>query len=430
MARKHKKRSMVQKLDSKSTIRSGLITALDVGTTKIACFIARPLENGAAEVIGVGHQVSQGIKNGNIVDMVAVEDSIRATVEAAEQMAGENVRDVVLCLSGSVPKSKLISFDVAVSGHEISDLDLKRALDPTWLYSQQDDNRDIIHSLPVTYSIDGNSGIKDPRGMFGEKLGVNMHIITASSGALRNITACVNRCHLDVGAQVVGSYAAGLSCLVEDEIEMGVICIDMGGGTTDISVFFDGEVVYTDSVPLGGNHVTNDIARGLSTPLAYAERMKTLYGSAIPSASDDQEIIKVPLVGELDDGENQIPRSMLVGIIRPRIEEIYELVREKLEPTGFDKAGARRVVLTGGGSQLTGVRELATQMMDKQVRLGQPYVVKGLAESVSGPGFSVPVGLIQFMLKERRIRSITSSLNLEAPSSKLARIGKWLRENV
>jgi cell division protein FtsA len=204
----------------------------------------------------------------------------------------------------------------------------------------------------------------------------------------------------------------------------------MGGGTTDISVFFDGEVVYTDSVPLGGNHVTNDIARGLSTPLAYAERMKTLYGSAIPSASDDQEVIKVPLVGELDDGENQIPRSMLVGIIRPRIEEIYELVREKLEPTGFDKAGARRVVLTGGGSQLTGVRELATKMMDKQVRLGQPYVVKGLAESVSGPGFSVPVGLIQFMLKERPIRSITSSLNLEAPSSKLARIGKWLRENV
>ena len=138
---------MVQKLDSKSTIRSGLITALDVGTTKIACFIARPLDSGAAEVIGVGHQVSRGIKNGNIVDMVAVEDSIRATVEAAEQMAGENVRDVVLCLSGSVPKSKLISFDVAVSGHEISDLDLKRALDPTWLYSQQDDNRDIIHSV-------------------------------------------------------------------------------------------------------------------------------------------------------------------------------------------------------------------------------------------------------------------------------------------
>jgi cell division protein FtsA len=183
----------------------------------------------------------------------------------------------------------------------------------------------------------------------------------------------------------------------------------MGGGTTDISVFFDGEVVYTNSVPLGGNHVTNDIARGLSTPLTHAERMKTLYGSAISSASDDQEFIKVPLVGEADDGENQIPRSMLVGIIRPRIEEIYELVREKLEPTGFEKAGARRVVLTGGGSQLTGVQELAAEMMDKQVRLGQPYYVKGLAESVSGPAFSAPAGLIQFVLKERKAMSMTSS---------------------
>ena len=421
---------MMQKSALKTTIRTGLITALDVGTTKVACFIARPLESGAAEVIGVGHQVSRGIKNGNVIDMVAVEDSIRSTVEAAEHMAGENVRDVVLCVSGAVPESKLISFDVVISGHEISNIDLKRALDPTWLHSQQDDDRHIIHTLPVAYNIDGNPGVKDPRGMFAEKLGVNMHVITASVGALRNITACVNRCHLDVERQVVGSYAAGLSCLVKDEKELGVICIDMGGGTTDISVFFDGEVVYTNSVPLGGNHVTNDIARGLSTPLTHAERMKTLYGSAIPSASDDQEFIKVPLVGEADDGENQIPRSMLVGIIRPRIEEIYELVREKLEPTGFEKAGARRVVLTGGGSQLTGVRELAAEMMDKQVRLGQPYYVKGLAESVSGPAFSAPAGLIQFVLKERKAISMTSSLNVEAPSGKFSRIGKWLRENI
>ncbi len=421
---------MIQKVPSKSANRTGLITALDVGTTKVACFIARPLENGAAEVIGVGHQVSKGIKNGNIVDMVAVEDSIRTTVEAAEQMAGENVRDVVLCVSGGVPKSKLISFDVAISGHEISDVDLKRALDPTWLYSQQVDDRQIIHTVPVAYSIDGNPGVKDPRGMYGEKLGVNMHVITASAGALRNITACVNRCHLDVESQVVAPYAAGLACLVEDEKELGVISIDMGGGTPDISVFFDGEVVYTDSVPLGGNHVTNDIARGLSTPVAYAERMKTLYGSAVPSPSDDQEVIKVPLVGEEDDGENQISRSMLVGIIRPRIEEIYELVREKLEPTGFEKAGARRVVLTGGASQLTGVRELAAEMMDKQVRLGRPNYVKGLAESVNGPAFSAPAGLIQVILKQRAAAAMTSSRSLEVPSGKFGRIGQWIRENI
>ncbi|MDP7600055.1 MAG: cell division protein FtsA, partial [Rhodospirillales bacterium] len=302
--------------------------------------------------------------------------------------------------------------------------------DPTWLYSQQAEDRQIIHTVPVAYSIDGNPGVKDPRGMYGEKLGVNMHVITASTGALRNMTACINRCHLDIESRVVAPYAAGLASLVEDEKELGVICIDMGGGTTDLSVFFDGEIVYTDSVPFGGNHVTNDIARGLSTPVSYAERMKTLYGSAVPSPSDDQEAIKVPLVGEEDDGENQISRSMLVGIIRPRIEEIFERVREKLEPTGFEKAGARRVVLTGGASQLTGMRELAAEMLDKQVRLGRPNYVKGLAESVNGPAFSAPAGLIQVILKERSAAAMTSTRTIEVSGGKFGRFGQWIKENI
>ncbi|MDP6257584.1 MAG: cell division FtsA domain-containing protein, partial [Rhodospirillales bacterium] len=190
------------------------------------------------------------------------------------------------------------------------------------------------------------------------------------------------------------------------------------------------EIVYTDSVPLGGNHITNDIARGLSTPVSYAERMKTLYGSAVPSPSDDQEAIKVPLVGEEDDGENQISRSMLVGIIRPRIEEIFELVREKLEPTGFEKAGARRVVLTGGASQLTGMRELAAEMLDKQVRLGRPNYVKGLAESVNGPAFSAPAGLIQVILKERSAAAMTSTRTIEVSGGKFGRFGQWIKENI
>jgi cell division protein FtsA len=420
---------MIPNETPKLNSRSRLITALDVGSTKIVCLIARPLENGVADVIGVGHQVSKGIKNGNIIDMTSVEDSIRATVEAAERMAGENVKDVVLGISGSDPISKLISFDVAISGTEITDFDLKQALDPTWLSSQQEVDRQIIHTLPIAYNINGNPGIKDPRGMYAEKLGINMHVITASAGALRNITACVNRCHLDVGSHIVGSYAAGISCLVEDERKLGVICIDMGGGTTDISIFFDGELIYTGSVPLGGNHVTNDIARGLSTSVTYAERMKTLYGSAISTPSDDQEFIKVPLVGEEDDGENQIPRSMLVGIIKPRIEEIYELVREKLELTGFEKAGARRVVLTGGASQLMGVCELASQMMEKQVRVGQPNYLEGLPKSISGPAFSAPAGLIQVHIKERAA-ALMAARNIDVPSSKLKRIKKWMRDNI
>ena len=421
---------MIQTNSKQVSNRSSLFTVLDIGTSKIVCFIARPLSNGKAEVVGIGHQVSNGIRNGNIVDMAAVETSIRSTVESAEEMAGENVRDLSLCISGLVPESKLVSFDVAISSNQIGDTDLKRAIDPTWLHSQQNDDRLIIHALPINYSIDGNSGIKDPRGMHCGKLGVNMHVITTSIRAVKNITACVNRCHLDVDSQILGSYAAGLACLVEDEKELGVVCLDIGGGTTDIAVFYDGELVYTDAIPLGGTHVTNDIARGLSTTLSFAERMKTLYGSVIPSPSDDQEVIKVPLVGEKDDGENQISRSILVGIIRPRMEEIYELVRTKLDQSGFGGDEARRVVLTGGGSQLVGSEELAAEILNKKIRLGTPDFIKGLPESVSGPGFSASVGLIRFMINQKNNKLLEISSNTEDLEGFSGFIKKWFRDNV
>ena len=421
---------MIQKSPKQVSNRSSLFTVLDIGTSKIVCFIAKPLVNGMAEVVGIGHQVSNGIKNGNIVDMSAVEAGIRSTVESAEEMAGENVHDLSLCISGLVPESKLVSFDVAISSNQIGDADLKRAIDPTWLYSQQNDDRLIIHALPISYSIDGSSGIKDPRGMHCGKLGVNMHVITTSIASIKNITACVNRCHLDVDSQIVGSYASGLACLVEDEKELGVVCLDIGGGTTDMAVFYDGELVYTDAIPLGGTHVTNDIARGLSTTLSFAERMKTLYGSAIPSPSDDQEVIKVPLVGEKDDGENHISRSILVGIIRPRMEEIYELVRTKLNHSGFGGDEARRVVLTGGGSQLVGAQELAAEILNKKVRLGTPDFIKGLAESVSGPGFSASVGLIKFIMDKKNNKLLKISSNTADLQGFSGFIKKWFHDNV
>ncbi|MEE2761005.1 MAG: cell division protein FtsA, partial [Pseudomonadota bacterium] len=345
--------------NSKTQARSSLITALDIGTTKIVCFIARP-SGTSAEIIGIGHRISKGVRSGNIIDMDAIEGCIVAAVEDAEQLAEENVRDVVLCISGGEPRSRLISFDVAISGHEIGDADLHRANDPAWLYGLPAfEKRRILHTVPVGYSINGSPGVRDPRRMFGDKLGVKMHIITADASQMHNIESCIQRCRLDIEATVAAPYASGLSCLVDDEKEMGVICIDMGGGTTGISVFVDGEVIHTDSVPLGGTHVTNDIRRGLSTPLAHAERMKSLLGSVITSPSDDQEVIKVPLVGEEGMGENEITRAILVSIIRPRLEEIFELVRAKIEEAGIDAEVGRRVVLTGGASQLNGVGTLA-----------------------------------------------------------------------
>ena len=421
---------MAQRTKIRNGARSGLVTAVDVGSTKIACFIGQATTEGGIEIVGIGHQLARGMRNGNITDMDAVEHSIRMTVEAAEQMAGENVSEVTVCISGGVPDSKLISFDVSISGHEIGDADLKRALDPVWLHAQQSADRQVIHTLPVGYSIDGNRGVRDPRGMFGEKLGVNMHVMTAAASAMRNLESCIHRCHLEIESIVIAPYAAGMSCLVADEKELGSICIDMGGGTTTVSVFFDGEVLFVDSLPVGGAHVTNDIARGLSAPVAYAERMKTLYGSANSTPSDDKEHFKIPLVGEEESGSNQVPRSMLVGIIRPRIEEIFELLRDRLDETGFNKIAGRRVVLTGGASQLTGVGELASAILDKQVRLGRPVNITGLADSANGPAFSVCAGLIDFALSDRSEAAVPSTRSLEAPVGRFGRLGQWLRENI
>ena len=244
------------------------MTAVDVGSTKIACFIVRSHGQGKLEVIGIGHQVSKGMKNGNIVDMLAVEESIRAAVESAEQMAGENVRFITVCFAGGQLDSKLISFDVSIAGHEIGDADLQRALDPAWLCAQQSADCKVIHTLPVGFSIDGNKGVRDPRGMYGDKLGVNMHIVTGAKAAVRNLELCVQRCHLDIEKFAIAPYAAGLACLVDDEKDLGAICVDMGGGTTSISVFLDNQLMFADSIPIGGDHVTKDVARGLATPYA------------------------------------------------------------------------------------------------------------------------------------------------------------------
>ncbi len=266
--------------------------------------------------------------------------------------------------------------------------------------------------------------------MFGERLGVDMHVVTAAAGAVRNLTSCVARCHLDIRALVVSPYAAGLAALVDDERDLGVTVIDMGGGTTTVAVFFDGNVVFTDSVPIGGGHVTNDIARGLSTPLVHAERMKTLYGNCIPSPADERDVINVPKVGEDDGGQVEaVPKSILVGVIQPRLEETFELVRARLESSGFDKIAGRRVVLTGGASQLSGVRELAGLVLDKQIRMGRPIRIGGLAEATAGPAFATAAGLLAYALEADAGPFRAERNPQEEPNGLMGRIGHWLREN-
>jgi cell division protein FtsA len=421
--------------------RSGLIAALDVGSSKICCFIAAVEADGQPRILGIGQQASRGVRSGNVVGMEVCETAILNAVHAAEQMAGETVDQLVVNLTGGHPISSSVGVEVAIDGHEVGEIDLRRALHHGRSANGAngagggngggDPSRQLIHAIPVGYTIDGNRGIRDPRGLFGERLGVKMHLITANASAVRNLTTCIQRCHLDVSGFVVSPYASGLAALVEDEMELGVTVIDMGGGTTSIAVFFEGSVIYTDLVAVGGIHVTHDIARGLSTPLAHAERLKTLYGHAMAAAADERDMIDVPQVGEeaYEAGSQQVSRSILVGIIQPRLEETFELVRSRLEASGLDKLAGRRVVLTGGASQLPGLRDLAALVLDKQVRVGRPHGTHGLAEATSGPAYAACAGLLTCAVTNELATPRDKSPDESRPSGFMGRLGGWVREH-
>ena len=268
--------------------------------------------------------------------------------------------------------------------------------------------------------------------MYGERLGVDIHVVTVATSPLRNLQLCMDHGHLGIAGMCASAYASGLACLVEDERNMGVTLLDMGGGTTSIAVFMEGALVYTDVIPIGGQHVTNDVARGLLTTVGDAERLKTLFGSALRSPSDDHEMITTTQVGEASDEHTQtVPRSMLTGIIQPRVEEIFEAVHERLISSGFDQAAGKRVVLTGGASQLQGTRDLATRILNKQVRLGRPLRVDGLAEATVGPAFSTCAGLLAYAAQGVAQKGAVTAAMLVPQESRstVARVGRWFREN-
>jgi cell division protein FtsA len=411
--------------------RGGLVAALDVGTTKVACFIARVDEDGGApRVLGVGHHRSRGVRNGRVTNPHEAEQAIRTALESAETMAGEHIDGVVVAVSGGAPESQRLDVEMNVAGQEIRDVDVRRIL--TWGRQQPSDpDRDMLHCIPVGYTIDDTDGIIDPRGMYGERLGARIHLVTAAAAPLRNLTSVIERCHLDIDGRVAAPYAAGLASLVEDERDLGATVIDMGGGTTSVGVFLGGHVIHVGVIPIGGGHVTNDIAQGLTTPLVSAERLKTMYGGTLASPADAREVLRVPLVGEDEDQPSlEIPRSMLVQIIRPRLEETLELVRSHLEAAGVHRIAGRRVVLTGGASQMPGVREMAEQILDKQVRPGRPVRLRGLAESVAGPAFATCAGLLSHAIQDHVERPITDETPRQAGLfSPVGRVGRWLKEN-
>ena len=415
---------------------------------KFACFIARADGDGPPRVIGIGHQLSEGMRQGSITNMDALQQSISAAVVTAEQMAGETIERVTVNIVGSQLLSQTVDLELPLNGREVTEGDLQRVItqgQALALEESQGQALELIHTLPVQYAIDHQKGIRDPIGMTGSMLRAQLHLVSSAFGPARTLVAAIARCHLEVEKLVAAPYASGLACLVEDEMDLGCLVIDMGAGTTSIGVFFDGNAVYTDGVPVGGAHVTSDIARGLTTSLIHAERLKTLYGNATPSSMDEREIIDVPLIGEeAPENANHVPKSHLIHIIRPRLEEIFEMVRTRMEKSGFQEAAGRRVVLTGGASQMPGIRELAQRVLDKQVRLGRPLRVArplspssksggasftGLAEATSGPAFSTSAGLLAVAMQPELAASGGIG-DFVSGAHMFGRVGQWMRQNL
>jgi cell division protein FtsA len=383
--------------------RGTLLAALDIGSHKNACFIGRVIDDeGGVEVLGVGCQASQGIKNGAVIDINAADNAIRQTVHTAENMAAEAMkgyplRDVIVNVPGTQTKSHNVSINIQIAGQLVTDNDVRRAL-----VKAQDqvmtNNHELIHTIPVNCSIDGSEGIRDPNGMTGHDMEVDIHLVTGDLGPLQNMASCVERSHLDIDALCSSAYASGLACLVEDEMDLGCTVIDMGAGITSFAIFQGGAMIHSGAIPIGGWHVTNDIARGLTCANNHAERLKTLYGNAMVTGSDENELIDVPQLGEADQhAPNHVPRSLLIGIIQPRLEEIFEMIRTQLDESGHGSAIGRRLVITGGASQLPGLRDLAQMILDKQVRMGRPIRLSGLPDAVSGPAFSTAAGLLTYV---------------------------------
>ncbi|MCT8996881.1 cell division protein FtsA [Chelativorans intermedius] len=422
--------------------RSGILTVLDVGSSKVCCIIAKllPSEGGRAlshrthriRVIGIGHQKSEGVKSGVIVDLDRAEQAVRLAVDAAERMAGLTVDSLIVNVSAGRLKSEVASATVNLGGHEVAKSDVNRVLAAGARQALKAE-REVVHSLAVGFSLDTERGIRDPRGMMGDTLGVDMHVLTADSVPLRNLELCINRAHLSVERMVATPYASGLAALVDDEAEMGAACIDMGGGCTTISVFVEGKFVHADALPVGGHHVTMDLARGLSVRLEDAERLKVMHGSALPASNDDRDVVTIQPMGG-DEGEQplQVPRSVMTRIVRARIEETLEMVRERLNRSGYGHLVGRRVVLTGGASQLSGLPEAARRLLGRQVRLGRPLGVKGLPEAAKGPAFAAPVGLLiypQVADFENRPSRGGFFARATGTGGRLQRVGQWLRES-
>ncbi len=370
-----------------------LIVGLDIGTSKVVAIVGEITPDGEIEIIGFGSHPSKGLKKGVVVNIESTVQSIQRAVEEAELMAGCQINSVYAGIAGSHIKSINSHGIVAIKDREVSDMDLDRVIDAARAVAIPADQR-ILHILPQEFIIDDQEGIREPIGMSGVRLEAKVHLVTGAVGAAQNIIKCVRRCGLEVDDIILEQLASSYSVLTDDEKELGVCLVDIGGGTTDIAVFAEGAIRHTAVIPIAGDQVTNDIAVALRTPTQYADEIKIKYACALRQLANADETIEVPSVG--DRPPRKLSRQTLAEVVEPRYDELLTLVQAELRKSGFEDIIAAGVVLTGGSSKMEGVVDLAEEIFHMPVRLGTPQYVSGLADVVTNPIHATGVGLLLF----------------------------------
>jgi cell division protein FtsA len=428
----------------RAAMQRGVVAILDIGSSKIACLVLRfdgPERRRETDgvgsmagqsqfrIIGAATTRSRGVRFGEIHAMNETERAIRTAVQAAQKMANVRVDHVIACFSGAEPRSYGLAGEIELADSVVTEHDVARALAACDM-PDIGQGREVLHAQPVNFALDHRTGMGDPRGQIGNRLACDMHLLSVEASVVQNLFYCINRCDLEVAGIASSAYVSGISSLVEDEQELGAACIDMGGGSTGISIFIKKHMIYADSVRMGGDHITSDIAKGLQVPMTVAERIKTKHGGVHATSMDDREMIEIGGdSGDWEKDRRQVSRTELIGIIRPRVEEILEEARVRLDAAGFEHLPSQQIVLTGGASQIPGLDGLAARILGQRVRLGRPLRIQGLPQAVTGPAFSSSVGLCLFATHPQDEWWDFDIPAERYPARSLKRAIKWFRDN-
>jgi cell division protein FtsA len=420
--------------------RRSVVGVIDLGSASFTCLIAEgqllQVAGDAREsikVLGFGQTASRGLRAGAIINVSEAERAIRIAVDAAERIAERRLREVHVNVSAGRPASEFCTGQVATRTGIVSPRDIEEAISAA-LSGLSIGRRHVLHLMPAAFHLDGVVNDEAPLGLHGAELGVEMAVVTVEAAALRNMELAVERAHLGVAGFTLAPYAAGRGALSTDEKNLGAVVIDLGASITSYAMFRGGRLVFSGTLPVGGRHVTQDIAQGLSTTMAHAERMKTLFGSVVPLGHDDREYLAVPLAGEQGtDSVQKIPKHMLTAIVRPRLEETLLMARKAMEPQGKFVSATTKVVLTGGGSQLHGLKDLASEVFGLQARIGTPRAVQGLPDHIRNAGSCVAAGLAAVAIHPDRTYAMPQAARDAIDRANLSytqRLGRWLAEAI